>query len=114
LAKGDINLGAVVLAIIKSKGDHGAFTDEITEALLKLQSSLVSEPISARPGPVGPESERVRNIVSSFVVRGFVKDFSPYSIMPDGEEWLNSRLKETFSRKTDVESFWSLIKQSIS
>ena len=107
-----INLGDVTLAIISAKGNRGAFPDEITQSLLRLQQKLQLEELDTRPGPTGTESDRVINIVAGFTVRDFVTDHSPYSITPIGDAWLKARLKESFGEQ-GLREFWELVNKSL-
>ncbi|TSA43010.1 hypothetical protein D4R54_01650 [archaeon] len=110
--KDPINLGDVALAIISAKGDRGAFTDEITQSLLRLQQKLELEELDTRPGPTGTDSDRVVNIVAGFTVRDFVTDHSPYILTPEGDAWLKARLKESFDEQ-GLKRFWALVKRSL-
>jgi len=107
-----INLGDVTLAIISAKGGRGAFTDEITQSLLRLRSKLKLEEVDTRPGPTGTDSDRIINIVAGFTVRDFVTDRSPYMLTVEGDAWLKDRLHELFDDR-GLKDFWSLVNKSL-
>jgi len=109
-SQSELGLGPAVLAIIKTRGERGAFTDEITQRLLALHDKIRLERLATRPGPTGPDSDRVRAIVGVFRVRGFLKEDSPAKITEKGEAWMKTRLEACYKEEKSLEGFWSLLK----
>jgi len=105
----NLNLGAAVLAIIKSKGNRGAFSDEITRSILRLRQNFDLEAVTLRPGPTGPDSDRIRSLVGVFVVRGFLKEDSPAKLTKEGEKWMNDQLRAYFKDGRRLEEFWARV-----
>jgi len=111
LVTSKLDLGTMVLAVVKSRDKKGgAFTDEITQSLLALEDKLDFEPISTRPGPTGADSDRVRSLVGVYRVRGYLKEDSPARITEKGEARLESRLKALCKDNNELERFWSLLR----
>ena len=104
-----LNLGAVVLAIVKAKGESGAFTDDITRSILALKDKIPVESIPIRPGPTGPDSDRIRSLVGVFRVRGFLKEDSPARLTQEGVSWLKAQLEQHFKDSRELETFTRLV-----